>query len=258
MEALIPLLILGAGVLYSVFKGSDENKEAEPRNIDKGRLNNPNRTQNAGRPTTTRTSPNRDSNRGRGLLGDLREELEKGLKEFETERTSQQQTNSDKGPIERRRAQYEQTRDSGRRIAQDTYQRSRTRVQGEFDTIQDTISGGGSLTEGAGSLTDGAGSLTGGGNEIGEFSRQGRQATTREPRNREAANRPNRYTSSVERVSKSERGMTREQAEKNRYTKGSDLIRNDEIGSYEFEINRKTVLDGVIFSEILNQPKSRK
>lgn len=255
MEALIPLLIIGAGILYSVFKGSDENKKEEPRNIDKGRLNNSNRSGNTGRPSTTRSSTaNQGADRGRGVFGDLREELERGFKEFETERTSNQQANSDKGPIERRRAQYEQTRDSGRRIAQDTYQRSRERVETEVGTMRDTIQDRGTLTSDTSVI------------EAGEFSRPERQSTDRKSRNQKVAeraqmlrekNRADRVESNIERVRKTERSVTRETAEQNRYRMDSDFIKTGEIGSYEFRIDRKTVLDGIIFSEILNKPKSR-
>lgn len=259
MEGLIPLLIIGAGILYSVFKGNDDNKDADKRNIDKGRLNNPNRPRNTGTSATRTSTSTRDSGRERGLFGDLREELERSFQEFDSERTSNREQNADKGPIERRRAQFEQTRDSGRRIAQDTYQRSRERVETEVDTMRDTIQDRGTQMSGTSVI------------EAGEFSRPERKTTERQSSDRKSRNqkvaeraqmlrernRADRVQSDIARVGRTERSVTRETAEQNRYQMDNDFIETGEIGSYEFRINRKTVLDGIIFSEILNKPKSR-
>lgn len=256
MEGLIPLLIIGAGILYSVFKGNDENKQAGERNIDRGKLNNP-RSEGSARPTSTRTTTsNRESSRGRGLFDDLREEFERGMSEFEAERTRSRDQNSDKGPIERRRAQLESTRDSGRRIAQDTFQRSRERVEREVDTARDTMPGT--------AIGDNA-------IDVDTFSRPERQSTERKAADRKSRNqkvaeraqmlreqnRADRVQSNVERVGRVERTVTRETAEQARYRMDSDFIKTGEIGSYDFRIDRKTVVDGIIFAEILGKPKSR-
>ena len=250
MEGLIPLLIIGAGILYSVFKGNEENKQAGERNIDKGKLNNPKST-GSPRPATTRNKDsNRESNRGRGLFDDLREEFERGMKEFEQERSSSREAHSDKGPVERRRAQFETARDSGKRIAQDTYQRSRERVENEVETIGEPKS-----------LTSDTSVI-----EEGEFTRPERQSTDRNSRNQKVAeraqlirekNRADRVQSNITRVGRTESNITREAAELARYQMDTDFIKTGEIGSYDFRIDRKTVVDGIIFAEILSKPKSR-
>lgn len=256
MEGLIPLLIIGAGILYSVFKGNEENKQAGERNIDKGKLNNPKST-GSPRPATTRNKDsNRESNRRRGLFDDLREEFERGMKEFEQERSSSREAHSDKGPVERRRAQFETARDSGKRIAQDTYQRSRERVEREVDTARDTMSGT--------AIGDNA-------IDVDTFSRPERQSTERKAADRKSRNqkvaeraqlireknRADRVQSNITRVGRTESNITREAAELARYQMDTDFIKTGEIGSYDFRIDRKTVVDGIIFAEILGKPKSR-
>ena len=253
MEALIPLIIVAVGILLSAFKGNKEEKNAAPRNIDKGKLNNPNRPKTTSSRPTTQRSSNRESDRRGGIFGDLVGELEKGFKEFQDEMNKSASDNSDKGMIERRRAQLDDAKTSSRRIAQDTYERSRGRVEREVDTVRDTVSSADTITD--------AGAI-----EVGGYSRPERQETSRQSRNQKVAeraqmlrekNRTDRVASNVERVAKTERTVTRETAEQNRYRLDSDFVRTGEIGSYQFRVDRKTVLDGIIFSEILNKPKSR-
>ncbi|HJE19420.1 MAG TPA: hypothetical protein K8V35_03595 [Aliicoccus persicus] len=246
MEALIPLIIVAAGILVSAFKGNKEEKNAAPRNIDKGKLNNPNRPKTTSSRPTTQRSSNRESDRGGGIFGDLVGELERGFKEFQDEMNKSASDNSDKGMIERRRAQLDDAKQSSRRIAQDTYQRSRQHVEDEVDTIQDTIN---SRRDTISDVID-----------VGEVStsRPERQRTERISIDRSSRNeKVSQRAAELRERNRAERSITRETAEQNRYRLDSDFVRTGEIGSYEFRVDRKTVLDGIIFSEILSKPKSR-
>lgn len=259
MELLIPLLIVVVGIIYSAFKGNNENRNTGPRNIDKGKLNNPNRQRPSGQRPTTQRSSNREPEQRRGIFGELVGELEKGFKEFQDEMEKSQSQNSDKGMLERRRAQVQDAQQTSRRVAQDTYKRSRERVEREADTIRDVIdSRGGSISDSI-DMSD---------VQSGRPNRQQseRRTVDRQSRNDKVAaraeilrekNRTNRVQSSIERVGRTERTDTRQTAEANRYSMDSDFIRTGEIGSYEFRVDRKTVLDGIIFSEILHKPKSK-
>lgn len=230
MEALIPLIIVAAGILVSAFKGNKEKKNAGPRNIDKDKLNNPNRPKTTSSRSTTQRSSNRESEPGRGIFGDLVGELEKGFKEFQDEMNQNSDENSNKGLFERRRAQLDDAKQSSRRIAQDTYQRSRKRVEDEVSTYQDMIDSRG--------------------NTISDEIDVGDVSTGRPERQRSER-------SSVDRSSRNEKVAQRAAEGRERNRVDSDFVRTGEIGSYEFRVDRKTVLDGIIFSEILNKPKSR-
>ena len=214
METLIPLIIVAAGILVSAFKGNKEEKNAGPRNIDKGKLNNPNRPKTTSSRSTTQRSSNRESERGRGIFGDLVGELERGFKEFQDEMNQSSDENSNKGLFERRRAQLDDAKQSSRRIAQDTYQRSRKRVEDEVSTYQDMIdSRGNSISDeiDLGDVSTGRPERQKSERSSVDRSSHNEKVAQRAAEDRER-NRVDRVDSNVERVDRTERSVTRETA----------------------------------------------
>lgn len=231
MEVLLPLLIFAGGIIYSVI-ASKSNKDEEKRNVDPSKMERSGRSAPRRRPTDS--DPQRQEGSG-GLFDELRREFkneyDKAMGEPASETNSQSrrtQQEDIKKRIEEERRKMEEKR-------QQEKEQSSMRERSRDKTYKD------------------------------------KKPVERRQSERASQARESVYTgahdarSDVE-IARAADGIGREVTEQARYSYGDDRTEMHERGREQkndfspkdLSFDKKSVVNGIIFNEILGKPKSRR
>lgn len=238
---ILPLLIFLGGIIYSAIASQKNKDKKEQRNIDPGKLNNPNKRYN--RPSASGRQEN-----SKGFFEQVKGELERSFGAFdeESDTKEKQSRKVDMSSSERPSSQRpERTRTerpmSDRSFGRSIEEKARESKAGSkaMDYYEDKVS-------------------------------------TDRSRHKERAQKAKEsvYTEGFDRseAEKRVKGIGRESAERSRYSLDEDDLFGESAGkSYgekgqrepvlskgDLSFDRKAVLNGVIFSEILGKPKSKR
>lgn len=224
---LIPLLIIVVGVVSSII-GSKNNKEKEgDRNIDTSKLDRRQNTAPRSRQPDTRTNTNEQ----KGFFQTLQEAFDEEFNQPEQETRQQSNRESKPQPVQSSGRESRPDRQASERPVRETIQQSRER-QNSSKNISDIEK------------------------RITDRSKHAKRAL-------EA--RESVYTKGYDkRVGKTE-GLSRDIADEARYSFGNDLTQMHKRGqqdrtgitSSDLKFDSKAVVNGIIMSEILGQPKSK-
>lgn len=243
---LLPLLIFLGGIIYSAIASQKNKGRKEQRNIDPGKLNNP-----AKRSSRPGSSGRQGSSRG--FFEQVKGELERSFGAFDESSDSQQKQAQTKN-MERQERSRPERRSSARP--------ERTRTERPMSNR----SFGRSLEEKARE------SRTGG--KAMDYYED--KVSTDRSKHRERAQKAKEsvYTGGLDRseAEKRVKGIGRESAELARYSldeedlfdESTDRSRDQKtqrepaLGKDDLSFDRKAVVNGIIFSEILGKPKSRR
>lgn len=231
MEVLLPLLIFAGGVIYSVIASRD-NKDKEKRNIDPSKMERPGRSAPRRRPANS--EPERQQGSG-GLFDELKREFKKeydkamGEPEPETNSQSRRMTQENvKERVEDERQKLEEKRQQEKRQSS-MRQRSRDKSYRDKKPVE-------------------------------------RRQSERASRAKESVYTGAHDGSSDVRVAGAAEGVGKEITERARYTygddptkiHGTDSRKSKAFTSKDLNFDKKAVVNGVIFNEILGKPKSRR
>ncbi|SDL21447.1 hypothetical protein [Lacicoccus qingdaonensis] len=230
MEALLPLLIFAGGVIYSVI-ASKGDKSKGKRNIDPSKMERPGRAAPRRRPANN--EPEREQSGGLfdELKREFKKEYDKTMGEPETETKSQSRKMSQEN-IKRRVEEERQNLEDRR---QREKQRPSMRQRSQNKTYED------------------------------------KKPVERRQPERASRARDSVYTGAHDakddvEVAGSAEGIGREITERARYTYGDertemherDKKKSEGFTSRDLTFDRKAVVNGIIFNEILGKPKSKR
>lgn len=233
MEALLPLLIFAGGVIYSIIASSG-NKNEEKRDIDPGKMERPGRSAPRRRPPESETGQKVERRAG-GMFDELKREF---------------QSEYDKAMG--RTAGDEAGRDQSRRPTREDVRRRVDEERQKFEAQRQREKKEASMRE----------------RSRGEVNRDRKPVERKQSERAERARervRTGAVDTKVEPAGAAE-GVGREITEQARYSYGDDLTslnKKDDgekgsISHKDLTFDKKAVLNGVIFNEILGKPKSRK
>lgn len=239
---ILPLLIFLGGIIYSAIASQKNKDKKEQRNIDPGKLNNPNKRYNP--PSASGRQEN-----SKGFFEQVKGELERSFGTFDESSDSQQKQHQTKNmePHSKRQSQARPERTNQERpmsdrsfgrSLEDKARESRTGSKA-MDYYEDKVS-------------------------------------TDRSKQKERAQKAKEsvYTEGFDRseAEKRVKGIGRESAERSRYSLDEDDLFGESAGKSDGEkrqrepalnkgdlsFDRKAVLNGIIFSEILGKPKSKR
>lgn len=231
MEALLPLLIFAGGVIYSVI-ASRGNKDKEKRNIDPSKMERPGRSAPRRRPSNSDSQKQQGSG---GLFDELKREFKKeydkamGEPSSETDGQSRRISQEDiKKRVEEERQKIEERRQQEKEQAS-MRQRSRDKTYKDKKPVE-------------------------------------RRQSERASRAKESVYTAEQDVKKDVEVAGATEGIGREITEQVRYSYGDDRTEMHERGrkkekaftSRDLTFDRKAVVTGIIFNEILGKPKSRR
>lgn len=231
MEALLPLLIFAGGVIYSVI-ASRGGKDKEKRNIDPSKMERPGRSAPRRRPSNS--EPQKQQGSG-GLFDELKREFKKeydkamGAPSSDTDGQSRRMSQENiKRRVEEERKKLEEKRQQEKEQAS-MGQRSRHKTYKDKKPVE-------------------------------------RRQSERASRAKETVYTGAHDAKSDVKVAGATEGIGKEITEQVRYSYGDDRTEMHErdrkkekaFSSRDLTFDRKAVVNGVIFNEILGKPKSRR
>ncbi|WP_017548807.1 hypothetical protein [Salinicoccus carnicancri] len=239
---ILPLLIFLGGIIYSAIASQKNKDKKEQRNIDPGKLNNPNKRSN-------RPSASGRQESSKGFFEQVKGELERSFGTFDENTDSQQRQSQsenmgshpeNQSPAGSQKSKQERTR-SDRPFGRSLEKKARESRTGSkaMDYYEDKL-----------------------------------PADRSKPKERAQKAKDYAYAEGVDRseAAKRVKDSGRESAERSRYSLDEDDLFGVSAGKPDREkgqsepalsrgdlsFDRKAVLNGIIFSEILGKPKSKR
>ncbi len=241
---LLPLLIFLAGIVYSAIASQKDKGKKEKRNIDPGKLNNPSKT-------NRRQTGSNKQDASKGFFEQVKSEIERSFGTFDE--------NADKVP-----GQGQQQRQSG----------SSSQERPQYKRAERQSSSRPSVERSFGRSFEEKASESKTGRKVMDYYEDKTQTDRSKHKERAQRAKDSVFTEGFSRsdAEKRVKGIGRESVELSRYSlEADDLSKSSAESSAaqkerraaalekgDFSFDRKAVLNGIIFSEILGKPRSKR